>query len=103
VYVSIGLAAISIPPVLDLSASFWHQSVVERTTKRTTRSTTSAAVPTGREGSRWIPKEWTVAEFAPIQKLTAFLTLIDVFFFLGRKLFVFGGCHCPFTASDPIR
>jgi hypothetical protein len=35
------------------------QSVVERTTKRTTRSTTSAAVPTGRGGSGWIPKEWT--------------------------------------------
>lgn len=37
-------------PVLDLSTSFWRQSVVERTTKRTTRSTTAAAVPTG---SRW--------------------------------------------------
>src|SRR5207249_7983521 len=63
-------------PVFDLSASFWHQSVVERTTKRTTRSTNSAAIPTGRDGSRWIPKEWTVAEFAPVHKLTAFLTPI---------------------------
>ncbi len=33
--------------------------MVERTTKRTTCSTTSAAVPTGRDGSGWIPKEWT--------------------------------------------
>jgi hypothetical protein len=32
---------------------------VERTTKRTTRSTTSAAVPTGRDGSGRTPKEWT--------------------------------------------
>jgi hypothetical protein len=41
-------------PLLDLSASFWHQSVVERTT----RSTTSAAIPTGRDSSGWIPREW---------------------------------------------
>jgi hypothetical protein len=46
-------------PLLNLSASFWHQSVVERAAKRTTRSTTSAAVPTGRNGFDWIPKEWT--------------------------------------------
>jgi len=32
---------------------------VERATKRATRSTTSAAVPTGRNGSGWLPKEWT--------------------------------------------
>jgi hypothetical protein len=68
-------------PLLDLSASFWHQSVVERATQRTTRSTTSAAVPTGRDGSRWIPKEWTVAEFAPVHKLTAFWAVKEVFFF----------------------
>ena len=55
--------------------------MVERTTKRTTRSTNSAAVPTGRDGSRWIPKEWTVAEFAPVHKLTAFWALKEVFFF----------------------
>jgi hypothetical protein len=54
---------------------------VERATKRTTRSTTSAAVPTGRDGSRWIPKEWTVAEFAPVHKLTAFWAVKEVFFF----------------------
>ena len=35
-------------PFLDLSASFWHQSMVERTT----RSTTTAAVPRGRDRSR---------------------------------------------------
>jgi hypothetical protein len=55
--------------------------VVERATKRTARSTTSAAVPTGRDGSRWIPKEWTVAAFAPVQKLTAFGAPKEVFFF----------------------
>ena len=44
---------------LDLSASFWHQSVVERATKRTTRSKTSAAVPARRDSSGWSPKEWT--------------------------------------------
>jgi hypothetical protein len=33
--------------------------VVERAAKRATRSTTSAAVPTGRDGFDWIPKEWT--------------------------------------------
>jgi len=34
--------------------------VVERTTKRTTRSTTSAALPTGREeGADWITKQRT--------------------------------------------
>ena len=46
-------------PLLDLSASFWHQSVVERATKRATRSTTSAAVPARWDGSYWRPKEWT--------------------------------------------
>jgi hypothetical protein len=34
--------------------------MVERTTKRTTRWTTSATVPTGRAGSDWIPKELNV-------------------------------------------
>jgi hypothetical protein len=32
---------------------------VERAAKRATRSTTSAALPTGRDGFDWIPKEWT--------------------------------------------
>jgi hypothetical protein len=58
--------------------------VVERTAKRTTRSTNSAAVPTGRDGSRWIPKKWTVAEFAPVHKLTAFLTPTGRVLFLRR-------------------
>jgi hypothetical protein len=43
--------------------------VVERTTKRTTRSTTSAAIPTRRDGSCWIRKEWTFNSGARADKL----------------------------------
>ena len=46
-------------PILNLSASFWNQSVVERRTKRTTRSRIPAAVSTGRDGSASIPKGFT--------------------------------------------
>src|SRR5437763_3339031 len=53
-------------PVHDLSASFWRQSVVERTTKRTACSTTSAAVPTGRNRPDWLPKEWPLITCWPI-------------------------------------
>jgi hypothetical protein len=41
----------------------------------------TAAVPTGRDGSRWLPKEWSVADFAPVHKLTAFGAVKEVFFF----------------------
>src|SRR5262249_10547212 len=51
-------------PVLDLSASFWRQSMVERATKRTTRSTASAAIPPGRHGFGWISKQRAVHSVA---------------------------------------
>ena len=31
---------------------------------------------------------------SPIKHFTTFYALREVFFFFGRKLLVFGGCHC---------